>query len=77
MSPRGLFNWTAEEVIRFLKDHGFVHSHTQGSHFYYFGNYGSQPRQVSIPFHGSRALKPRTLKSIMLQSGIPKEKWLE
>lgn len=74
---RGLNNWTAEDIIRFLKANGFVHNYTHGSHFYYVGTYGGQFRQVSVPFHGSRAIKPRTLKSIILQSGIPKEKWLE
>lgn len=76
MSPRGVHNWTAEQVIRFLKDYKFIHSYTRGSHFYYFGQYGGQSRQVCVPFHGKNTLKPRTLKSIIQQSGIPKEQWL-
>ncbi|MBI2035402.1 MAG: type II toxin-antitoxin system HicA family toxin [Candidatus Liptonbacteria bacterium] len=74
--PRGLYNWTAEDAVRFLKDRGFVHNHTRGSHFYYVGKYGGIFRQVSVPFHGARALKPRTLKGIIAQSGIPKNEWL-
>jgi len=74
--PRGFYNWTAEDVIRFLKENGFLHNHTRGSHFYYVGKYGKEFRQVCIPFHGKRALKPRLLKGIIAQSGIPKDRWL-
>ena len=72
---RGIFNWTAEDVIRFLKENRFVQTHTRGSHWYYVGHYGKQLRQVCVPFHGSHALKPRTLKGIIAQSGIPKQLW--
>ena len=74
--PRGVYNWTAEEVIRILKQYGFTLTHTRGSHYYYAGRYGGLFRQVCVPFHGSRTLKPRTMKGIMAQSGIPKEMWL-
>ena len=75
--PRGLYNWAAEDVIRFLKKYKFNLNYTRGSHYYYIGNYAGKFRQVCIPFHGSIALKPRTLKGIILQSGIPKEEWLK
>ena len=75
--PRRVFNWTFDNVVNFLRDHGFQQNHVEGSHFYYIGNSGGQLRQVSVPFHGSRALKPRTLKGIIRQSGIPQKKWLE
>lgn len=73
--PRGVNNWTAEEVIRILKQYGFTLTHTRGSHCYYVGRHGGSFRQVCVPFHGSRGLKPRTFKGIMIQSGIPKELW--
>lgn len=44
---------------------------------FYVGKFGGQPRQVCIPFHGSRAINPKTLKGIISQSGISKEEWLE
>ncbi len=74
--PRGLYNWTAQQVIKFLKAHGFAHMHTHGSHYYYVGHYGNLLRQVAVPFHAGMVIKPRTLKSIILQSGIPKDKWI-
>lgn len=75
--PRRLFNWTAEDTIRFLKQRGFQQDHSKGSHLFYIGHHGGKPRQVSVQFHGSAALKPRTLKSIIRQSGIPQREWLE
>jgi len=74
---KGFLNWTAENVIRFLREYRFIHSHTKGSHMFYVGHFGGLLRQVCIPFHGSRILKPRTLKGIIRQSGIPKGEWLK
>jgi predicted RNA binding protein YcfA (HicA-like mRNA interferase family) len=73
---RGLYNWTAEDVVRFLKERRFTLNHTKGSHYFYVGHYSGAFRQVCVPFHGSRTIKPRTLKGIILQSGIPKNEWL-
>jgi len=74
--PRGFYNWTAEDVIRFLKAHNFTLNYTKGSHYYYVRSFGHVLHQVCIPFHGSRIIKPRTIKGIINQSGIPKEEWL-
>ena len=72
--PRRLFNWTFTDVEKFLKKHNFRLGHTEGSHYYYVG-----PRAciVQVPFHGSRPLKPRTLKGIIRQSGISQDIWLK
>ena len=75
--PRGVFNWTAEEVVRFLKAYGFSLNHTRGSHYYYVGRIDGQLRKVCVPFHGSRPLKPRTLKGIIQQSGISAGQWFK
>jgi predicted RNA binding protein YcfA (HicA-like mRNA interferase family) len=74
--PRGVFNWTFDDVVRFLKDHEFKLNHTEGSHFYYIGNQGGQFRQVSVQFHGRHTIKPKTLNSIIRQSGIDRKRWL-
>lgn len=75
--PRGFYNWTAEDVIRFLKGYGFRLNYSKGSHFYYVGQYNGKLRQVCVPFHGKRVIKPRTLKGMIAQSGVPKEEWLK
>jgi len=74
---RGLFSWTAEDVIRFLKARGFALVHTRGSHFFYAGCPHGTYRQVTVPFHGKTDIKPRTLKGIILQSGISKDEWIK
>jgi len=33
--------------------------------------------QVCVPFHGNTSFKPRTLKGMILQSGIPQEEWMD
>ena len=76
MASRKFFNWTAEDVVRFLKNYDFQYSRAKGSHIFYKGYYGKEKRQVCIPFHGSKTIRPKTFKSIIKQSGIPKEKWL-
>lgn len=73
--PNGPFNWTFNDVVAVLKEHGFVLNHTKGSHFYYVGYPDKTMRQVCVPKHGNLALKPRTLKGIVAQSGLPREKW--
>jgi len=73
--PRGIFNWTFSDVVKFLKNYGFVYSHSKGSHYYYVGHYGGSPRIVQVPFHGSKTLKPRTIKGIVRQSGISIKIW--
>jgi len=74
--PRRFYNWKAEDIVRFLKKHDFTLNHVRGSHYYYIGKVRGVSRQVCVPFHGSRVIKPRTFKGIIYQSGIPKEKWL-
>jgi predicted RNA binding protein YcfA (HicA-like mRNA interferase family) len=74
--PNGLMNWTFEKVTKFLKKHNFIYNYARGSHHFYIGSQGGISRQVSVPFHGKKAIKPRTMKSIILQSGISKEEWM-
>lgn len=74
---RGAFNWSFRDVVNFLKDHGFVLRYTEGSHFFYVKKEGAISSQVCIPFHGGSSIKPRTLKGIIAQSGIPKKEWLK
>ena len=75
--PRGLNNWSAADIVRFLRKHEFIHSYTRGSHFYYIGKINKQSRQVCVPIHGKNAaIHPKTLKGIILQSGISTNEWL-
>ena len=73
---RGLFNWTFSDIDSFLKENNFRLNHINGSHYYYVGQSNGKYRQVCVPFHGTKSIKPRTLRGIILQSGIDKKKWI-
>jgi predicted RNA binding protein YcfA (HicA-like mRNA interferase family) len=75
--PRGLLNWDFYDVERFLKTRGFHLNHVRGSHHYFVAVVGGITRQVLLSFHGSRAIRPKTMKSMIDQSGIPRKEWLE
>ena len=70
--PNQLKNWKFKDVERFLRAHGFYLHHTNGSHYYYLGK---DMQQVCVPFHGSKAIKPRTMKGIIIQSGVNQVVW--
>ena len=72
---KGVFNWTFSDVVKFLKSKGFRHIDTAGSHYHYMAVIGGVTRLVQVPFHGQTAIKPRTFKSIVAQSGIPMKDW--
>jgi predicted RNA binding protein YcfA (HicA-like mRNA interferase family) len=73
--PRGLNNWSFSDVKHFLVHRGFHLNHIEGSHYFYIGSYNGVIRQISVPFHGSEAIHPKTMKSIVRQSGISQEEW--
>lgn len=73
--PKGLHNWRFIDVKRFLSNHSFQLSHVEGSHYFYIGSYNGEMRQVCVPFHGAKAIHPKTMKSIIIQSGIEQKVW--
>lgn len=75
--PRGINNWTYNDITSFLKDHGFVLHHIRGSHYYFSGYKNNRSRIVTVPYHGNQAIRPRTMSGIILQSGIDKKEWLD
>jgi predicted RNA binding protein YcfA (HicA-like mRNA interferase family) len=72
----GIMNWTFADIESFLKENNFSLNHVRGSHYYYVGYQNKKMCQVCVPRHGNVALKPRTMKGIILQSGIDKKVWL-
>jgi len=73
---RGKSNWTFKDVESFLREHGFSLHHTRGSHHYYRGVVDGRLKMTHVQYHGSNSIHPKTLGSIIAQSGIPEEKWL-
>lgn len=74
--PNNLNNWTYQNVVNLLKEYNFRLNHIRGSHYYFTGHAGGKYRQVCVPYHGSKAIKPRTVKGIIAQSGVDKSIWL-
>lgn len=74
---RGVFNWTYKDVVAFLKANDFSLNHTDSSHHYYVKYTPNKIYQVEVPYHGNKVFKPRTLNSMILQSGIERKIWLE
>lgn len=75
--PRGLHNWNAGAVVKFLKRNGFTNSHTRGSHFYYFRKTKTRSYLVTVPTHSKESIHPKTMKSIIVQSGLPQSEWVK
>lgn len=59
----------AKCVIRALERAGFVVDRIVGSH-YVLAHRSNPSRAVTVPYHGSRDLKPGTLRSIIKQAGL-------
>lgn len=73
--PKGIRNWTYRDVKEFLIKHNFQYHYANGSHHYYVGHI-RHIRIVTVPFHGkNKSIKPRTMNSIITQSGIEKSEW--
>ncbi len=58
---------TFKEVEKILKDAGWKHEYTRGSHFYY--SHPNKPGKVTLPNHKGDIPKG-TLNSILKQAGL-------
>ncbi len=58
---------TAREIAATLEKAGFSLARQSGSHMIYKNAAG---KRVTIPFHGSRILHPKLLKSILRDAGM-------
>ncbi|MBI2604363.1 MAG: hypothetical protein HYW56_02355 [Candidatus Harrisonbacteria bacterium] len=71
--PNGLSNWQEKDVVDFLKENGFVfHEPRKGSHYAYINKATGKIVEINIP---KDAYVPRTLETMIRQSGIPKKDW--
>ncbi len=72
-----LNGWSAGEVIKFLKEHGFLLHRSNGSHFHYKKQTPDRSYLVTIAYHGNRSIPTGTMQSIVRQSGIAKDTWIK
>lgn len=74
--PRGIFNWTYRDIEGFLRENRFSLIRIEGSHHHFHRVHGGRPYLVQVQFHGSNiSIAPRTMKSIITQSGIAQSEW--
>ena len=66
---------SAREVIRILKKLGFYEHHQKGSHKIFKRD--NDMKRVVVPFHGSKIIPRKTLKSILLDADINLDKFKE
>lgn len=64
----------AKRTIRALERAGFVVERIVGSH-YLLAHPEDPTRAVTVPYHGSRDLKPGTIRSIIRQAGLSAEEF--
>jgi predicted RNA binding protein YcfA (HicA-like mRNA interferase family) len=67
------FWFTADDVERILRKHGFELISQKGSHRKWRSQ--AQDTQVIVPFHQGRDLPTGTLRNIMVTAMIPEEEW--
>ena len=67
MSPK-IPRWTAKQLIRFLKEHGFHEKSQKGSHLHLINP--STGKQTTVPIHSGRIIGSGLLQAILSQSGI-------
>ncbi len=67
MSPKSP-HLTAKEIIKQLKNNGFIEVKQTGSHLKLFNS--ETKRSTIVPIHSSKIIPLGTLKSIEKQSGI-------
>ena len=58
---------TARQIITVLEKAGFSLARQSGSHMIYKNEAG---KRVTVPFHGSKILHPKLLRSILRDAGI-------
>jgi predicted RNA binding protein YcfA (HicA-like mRNA interferase family) len=58
---------TAIEIIRILEKHGFDLARQSGSHKIFKNSEG---KRTTVPFHASKVLHPKLLKSILKEANL-------
>jgi predicted RNA binding protein YcfA (HicA-like mRNA interferase family) len=65
---------TARQIVAVLEKLGFALARQSGSHMIYRNPAG---KRVTIPFHASKILHPKILRSILRDADLSVEKLLE
>lgn len=75
MLDKRLLSLSSEDVEKILKKNNFTFSRQKGSHQQFVGYIKGEKRRVTV-MTNQKNFALRTLKSMILQSGLSEEKWL-
>ena len=73
MTPR-LPRVSGKEVVAALNRGNFTFQYIEGSHHYFLSPTGNL---ITVPVHGKKILKSKTLKSILEQAGLTIEQLID
>ncbi|MGH7596023.1 MAG: type II toxin-antitoxin system HicA family toxin [bacterium] len=73
---RELQKLTAREVERILRFYGFAPDRTAGSHQQFVGFVRERKRTVAV-IKNQKRFAPKTLASMIRQSGLTEQEWLD
>lgn len=73
---RRLRTISSKDVERILRRRGFILLRQRGSHKQYVGIVRGKKYRVTV-ITGQREFTPKTLRSMIQQSGLSEEEWLE
>jgi len=65
---------TAKEIVAVLEKLGFEFSRQSGSHKIYMNRAGVR---ATVPYHGSKILHPKVIKTIIKDAGIVTKRLIE
>ena len=75
MPDRRLLSLTSDGVEKILKKNNFTLNRKRGSHLQYVGYIKGSKRRVTII--AKRSFAPKTINSMILQSGLSEQEWLD
>lgn len=76
MPHRRLYSLSSKDVERILKKNNFILSCQKGSHRQFVGYIKGKKMRVTV-IANQKNFAPRTLKSMILQSGLSEQEWLD
>jgi len=76
VSDKRLLSLSSEDVERILKKNNFIFSRQKGSHQQFVGYIKGKKRRVTV-MANQKNFALRTLKSMVLQSGLSEKEWLD
>jgi predicted RNA binding protein YcfA (HicA-like mRNA interferase family) len=74
LSPR-LPRLTAKQLIKKLKDHGYILYASEGSHQHFI--HPDKPGKITIPVHSGKIIGPGLLKTILRQLKLDSEEFFK